>query len=60
LQNPLEGLNLTLFSQDVQSLLEALRFPLPLRLNASGEILNFENLTRLNGTFDKVKVILID
>ena len=56
LQNPLEGLNLTLFSQDVQDLLEALRFPLPLQLNASGEILNFENLTRLNGTFDKVKV----
>lgn len=56
LQNPLGNLNLTLFSQDVQDLLEALRVPLPLQVNASGEIINFENLTQLRGTFDKVKV----
>ncbi|XP_046463654.1 ATP-binding cassette sub-family A member 7-like isoform X2 [Daphnia pulex] len=56
LQNPFEGLNLTLFSKDVQDLMESMRFPLPLQLNASGEILNFENITRLSGTFDKVKV----
>ncbi|XP_059350163.1 phospholipid-transporting ATPase ABCA1-like [Daphnia carinata] len=56
LQNPFGNLNLTLFSQDVQNLLGALRFPLPLQANASGEILNFENLAQLRGSFDKVKV----
>lgn len=56
LQNPFGNLNLTLFSQDVQDLLGALRFPLALQANASGEILNFENLAQLRGTFDKIKV----
>ncbi len=49
-------MNLTLFSQDIENLLEALKLPGLFQGNASAQIANFENLTRIRGTFDNVKV----
>ena len=54
--NPLSNSNLTLFSQDIEDLLTALRLSGLLQQNISDQIMNFENLTRIQGTFDNVKV----
>lgn len=55
-RNPLRNFNFSQFAQDADDLLKALRFGELLQLNATSEIMNFENMTRVLGTFDNVKV----
>lgn len=53
---PLNKLNFTVLSQDLQNLALASRLEQFLQLDTARKILNFENVTRLLGSLERIKV----
>jgi hypothetical protein len=54
--NPLSNLNVSLIAQDIQNLALASRLEQLMKLNTTAAIMNQENVTRILGTFDNIKV----
>ena len=59
MNNPLSNLNVSLVAQDIQNLALASRLEQLMKLNTTSAIMNQENVTRLLGTLDNIKVRIL-